>query len=411
MDWIEKFIDKLGNYVGLDLRYYIKNSFYLIFAQGVSMVFGFLMSITFARLLTKEIYGQWNYIFSIIGVLAIFTLPGMDTAITQAVARGHDKVLIEGTKERFKWSILGSIAVFVVGVYYFMIDSVLLGKCIMISSLFLPFFQNFQTYSAFLSGKKQFDKVAMYQAVTLIISVLVTVLVIYFSRNLILILIANLFSISVFHVYFFSTIIKNIKNGGDNKEAITFGKHLTISQIPNQFRNHYDKIVIGIFLGFSDLAVYSIALGVYNLINPLRSVIATLIFPKLSQMEEQHAYSEVKERLPYLIIGAAVIAGLLILFCPYIIPLFYSKRYTASVIYAQILLISFIFSAPVPAFTKALLPSQKKIKEIYKIRIANALIEIVLLTFLIISFGLLGAVIAKFLTRLFTMLYSWKIIK
>ena len=203
-----------------DLGYYIENSFYLSLSQGISIVFGLLLSISFARLLTKEMYGQWNYIFSVIGLLAILTLPGMNTSITQAVARGHDGVLIEGTKERFKWSILGSIAVFVVGVYYFRMGSVIVGKCLMISSLFLPFFQNFQTYIAFLSGKKQFDKVSMYRDVTQIISVLVTVLVIYFSRNLILILFANLLSLSLLGGYFFSRSLKDIKDGDEDKEAI-----------------------------------------------------------------------------------------------------------------------------------------------------------------------------------------------
>lgn len=411
MDAIDEILDKLGSYVHLDLKYYVKNSFYLISSNAVSAILGLLLSISFARFLSKEIYGQYGYIMSIFGILAIFTLPGMSTAIVQAVARGHDRVLIDATKEKFKWSILGSIAILGVGIYYFLSGSLLLGKCLMISSLFLPFFQNFQTYNAFLSGKKQFDKVAKYQVIIQAISVPVTAIVIYLSQNLILILIAHLTSFSLLRGYFFRLASKNMENESTDREALTFGKHMTVTQIPDMFRNHYDKLFIGMFLGFSDLAVYSIAFGFSSIITPLRSIVPTLIFPKLSQMDKKDAYSELKKRLPLIMMGFAILAGVLILLCPYIIPLIYSQKYADSIFYAQILLISFVFAAPVPTLTKALFPSQKEVKKIYKLLTVNAFMEIFLITALILSFGLLGAVIAKLLTRLLTLLYAWWLAK
>lgn len=406
MDVLNKILEKIEVHTKLDIRYYVKNSFYLILAQIVSIILGLLLSIAFARLLPKEIYGQYGYIMSIFGIFAIFTLPGMSSAITQAVARGHDRVLIDATEEKFKWSVLGSIALFGVGIYYFLGSSILLGKCFMISSLFFPFYENFQTYAAFLSAKKQFDQVAKYQVIIQVISIPVTALVIYLSRNLMLILITNLFTFSLLRGYFFRFVSKSVENESKNEEAIVFGKHMTLTQIPDIVAMHYDKLIIGIFLSFSDLAIYSIALGFYAVINPLRSIIATLIFPKLSQLDEQIAYSEVKRRLPYIMIGSAFIAGVLILLCPYIIPLFYSQQYTDSIFYAQILLISFVFAAPLPIFTKALFPSQKNVKKLYKLFTVNSILQIILLTSLISMFGLIGAVFARLLTRLFILLYT-----
>ncbi len=411
MDKIDKILDKIGNYVNLDLKYYVKNTFYLISSNAVSTILGLLLSISFARFLSKEVYGQYGYIMSILGIFAIFTLPGMSSAIGQAVARGHDRVLIEATKEKFKWSILGTIAVLGVGIYYFLNGSLLLGKCFMMSSLFFPFYQNFQTYNAFFSAKMQFDKVAKYPVIIQAISVPVTALVIYFSQNLMLILVTHLTSFSLLSGYFFRLASKNMENESNDKEAISFGKHMTVTLIPNIFRDHYDKLFIGMFLGFSDLAVYSIAFGFSSIITPLRSIVPTLIFPKLSQMHKQDAYSEVKKRLPLIMIGFAILAGVLILLCPYIIPLVYSQKYADSIFYAQILLISFVFAAPVVTFTKALFPSQKEIKKMYKFRTANAFTEIVLLTSFTLTLGLLGAVIAKLLTRLLALLYVWWLAK
>lgn len=411
MDEIDKIIDKFGNYLQLDLRYYIKNSIYLISAEVISMIFGLLLSITFARLLTKELYGQWNYIFSIIGILAIFTLPGMGTAITQAVARGHDRVLIEGTKERFRWSILGSIAVLGVGIYYFLNDSILLGKCLMISSFFFPFFKNLQTYNSFLSGKKQFNKVARYQIIVQAISVPITILVIYFSRDLMLILVANFLSISLLHGYFFQLTSKDMENKSNDREAITFGKHITVQNIPGEITAWGDKLIIGALLSFPELAIYSIALGFSTLIRSSISTIPSLTFPKLAEMEEKEAYSAVKKRYFHLLLLTAVVCGVAIALCPYIIPFLYSQKYLDSVLYAQLLLVALIFGIPTTIFGKALFPAQRKIGELYRFQLFNMSIEVAVLLVLVFKFGLLGVVIAKVMSSLFTMVYSWRLAK
>jgi len=403
------FIGRIEKYLQLDLEYYIRNSLYLILARGTVMSSGLLLSVAFAHLVTKEVFGQWNYIFSIMGIVAILTLPGINTAITQSVATGHDRILVEGTKQRFKWSILGSLAIIGVGVYYFLSGSALLGKGLIISSLFFPFYQNFQSYAAFLSGKKQFDRLAKYRIITQLIVVLATITVIYLSRNLMLIIAANLFSFAVLRGYFFRLTFKNMENQSSDPEAIPFGKHMTVTQIPATIRQHYDKLIIALFLSFPELAIYSIAWAFSNLLNPFRSIIASLIFPKLSQMDKETAYSEVKKRWPLIILGFGIICGILIIFCPYIIPLLYSQQYADSILYAQLLLVSIVIAAPVPIINKALFPSQRRIKDLYKLRILSSVIGIVLLTFLVLNFGSLGAVIAIILTRAFSMVYSLKL--
>lgn len=407
----DKVLEKIEDYVQFDLRYYMKNASYLILAQGITMSFGLLLSITFARLLTKDLYGQWGYILSIIGILGIFTLPGMSTAIAQAVVKGHDRVLIEGTKEKFKWSIFGSIAVFGVGIYYFLNGSILLGKCFMVSSLFFPFYENFQTYNAFLSAKKSFDTVSKYQSITQALSTIVMVIVIYLSRNLMYILIAYFTSISLISGYFFASTVKKLENDDMDKDSISFGKHLTLMELADIIRMYYDKILIALFISFSDLAIYSIALGLTEQVKSLGSIISTLTFPKLAEMGKEKARSEVKKRLIMIVLCFAVICGFLIVLCPYIIPLLYSGKYLDSVFYAQILFVSVIVVQPAYILDKAFFPSQKMVKELYTIRISQPIFEIVLLSILVPAIGVLGAVLAKVLSRTFITIIAWLLVR
>ena len=401
-----KFIDRIGKYFQLDLYYYIKNLFYLVAGQGAADLLGFVLSIAFAWLVAKEVYGQWNFILSIVGIFAILTLPGINTAIVQSVSSGHDRVLVKGAKQKFKWSILGTIATLGVGIYYFLSGDALLGKSLIIASLFFPFYHSLQIYASFFSGKKRFDKVAGYRFIIHAVSILATIAVIYLTRNLILILGTYLLSFSLLRGFFLRLAYQSMENQKDDPRAITFGKHVTVTMIPTQIRQHCDKIVIALFLSFPQLAIYAIARGFADVIFSLSSHIATLTFPKLSQMDEPTAYSEVKKRWPLVVIGFGVICGILIGLCPYIIPLFYSQKYVDSVFYVQLLLVSVIIAAPVPMINKALFPSQRRIKDLYKLRVCSSIIEIVLLIILTLKFGLLGAVIAILLGRAFTTIYS-----
>ncbi|MGB2878349.1 MAG: oligosaccharide flippase family protein, partial [Dehalococcoidales bacterium] len=97
-DFIISVIGKIGKGLDVDLGYYIKNNSYLITAQGVIFLSGLASSVVLARLLSKEAYGQYNYFFSILGILAISSLPGMTAAIIHAVANGRDWILVQSTK-------------------------------------------------------------------------------------------------------------------------------------------------------------------------------------------------------------------------------------------------------------------------------------------------------------------------
>jgi len=404
-------INRFGNYLGLDLKYYIKNSAYLLAEYVVTTAFGALLSIALARVLTLRVYGEYNFLMSILGILAIFTLPAMNSSMVQAISRGYDGVLSTGTKERLKWSTIGTVTILGLGVYYYLSGSVLLGVCLMCSSIIFPFYNSFVSYRTLFTAKRRFNEAAKYGAITHLIAIPITILVTYLTGNLVLIIIAYFASFSLLRGYLYRVASRNMQNKDIDKEAIPFGRHLTVTEIPGIIAEHYDKLIIALFLSFPEVAVYSVALVFSNLLNPLRSVIPSLIFPKLSQMDRDTAYAEVKKRWPFVTLGFAIVCGILILLCPYVIPLLYSQKYVSSISYAQLLLISIILTAPLPIFNKALFLSQKELGKLYKVRIFHAVVEITLMTALTWTMGILGAVIAKMLTRFFLFLYELRLIR
>lgn len=410
MHILNKFIDKLQKRFQLDIKYYIKNTTYLIIARGVILGCVFLLSILFARFLSEEIYGQYNFIFAILGILSIFTLNGMGIAVQQAVANKNEGILITGIKEKFKWSILGSIIVLGVGIYYFLNGSFLLGKCFIISSLFFPFAYNFKIYSSFFAGKKQFNKVSKYGSITAIFSLIIVSLVVYFSGNLIHIIIASLLAISLIEGYFFRLTLKKIKSRSDSsQDTISFGKHISLMNSASVIANQADKIIVGTLFGFSDLAIYSVASVIPRNISTTTTPISRVAFPRLSAMNKNNAYLAVKKKYLYLVLLAVIISVIMVLLAPYFIPLLYSQKYLNSVPYAQLLFIGLIFTIPTQMLGKALFPSQKEIGKLYKFRIMNSIVQLILLFVLTLSFGILGAVLARLLGNAFTMFYSLRL--
>jgi O-antigen/teichoic acid export membrane protein len=117
----------------------------------------------------------------------------------------------------------------------------------------------------------------------------------YLSRNLLLILAANLLSFSLFRGYFFRLTAKNMEAQSDDPEAIPFGKRLTALEIPSVIRGNYVKIIVGIFLSFQELAIYSIAFIIPDFLVSLLSHIVPLTLPKLAAMDEKRAYSGEKK--------------------------------------------------------------------------------------------------------------------
>ncbi len=105
----------------------------------------------------------------------------------------------------------------------------------------------------------------------------------------------------------------------------------------------------------------------------------------------------------------SLICVILIALCPYLIPLLYSAKYIESVFYTQLLLVSLIIAAPTPVINKALFPSQRRIKDLYKLNMAGFVVSIVLLTVLVHYYGLIGAAIAIIVTRAFNTTYSLKL--
>lgn len=122
----------------IDLAYVIKNEFWVYLRLGTSLITGLAVSVVFARLASKEVFGQFNFILAILAIVSIASMPGLNAAILRSTARGNEGNYKQAVNKRFLWSFLGIPALLAVGAYYYYYDTQIIGICLMISSIFFP---------------------------------------------------------------------------------------------------------------------------------------------------------------------------------------------------------------------------------------------------------------------------------
>jgi O-antigen/teichoic acid export membrane protein len=380
-------------YTQTDMVYLAKGGFWLTLGQIISAAVSFLSAIAFGNLLDPTIYGNYNYIVSLSGILGIFTLSGMNTALAQAASRGFEGSFYTGFKAKIKWSLLASLASLFLSGYYFLKGNNVLFFSLLMAAIFLPLMNSSRIYESFLAGKKLFHIQIKYTCLGQFISTIALISTIFLTNNLGLIIFVYFFSHASLNFFFFLLTKKKFKpNKKEDLKTLSYAKHLSIMGLISAIGEYLDGILLFTLVGSSQLAIYSFAILVPSQIKSLmKGNIGTLAFPKFSIKEDYEIKSNIMKKFWRILFITGVISLLYII----IAPLFYKTflpQYQNSIPYSQLYALTFI-AIPTTILT-TVFEAKMKIRELYLIRIIPV-IRIILLVVLIPLYGILGAIISQ----------------
>lgn len=379
--------------------YLFHGSFWLTISQAVSSISSFLLAIAFANLLPKETFGVYKYVLSVAGVLGIATLSGMNTAVTQAVARDYEGSLIPALKARIRWGALAGLASLVIAGYYYFQGNTVLTISFLIAAVFLPFMDSFSVYNSFLLGKKDFKTSGKYSVITQIIAILSMIAAIFLTKNIFLIILAYFFPWTLCRLFFLKITVKKFQtNKNEDATTISYGKHLSLMGVMSMIAANFDRILVFHYLGAIQMAVYSIAIAPPEQMRGVLKNISAVAFPKFAQKEKEEIKKTIGEKFYRLFFILVLVAVFYVVVCPFLFKIFFPK-YLDSVFYSQIAALSLPLALSI--FPYSIFQAQAAKKELYFYNLVSPFVQISVLFLMIYNFGLLGAVlggiIAKFL--------------
>jgi O-antigen/teichoic acid export membrane protein len=392
-------LKKAEKYTKTDNLYLFKGGFFLTLSSVGTGILSFIMAIILGWLLPKEVYGNYKYLFSILGIIALFTLGGMDTAVTQAVARGQDGSFRTGFRKKLIFSFLGTLTAIAIAVFYFTQGKLLIGYGALLMGAFLPLWGPFGLYPAYFVGKGEFKNITKANVGSQALVAISVITAAYFYKNFLLLALANITTQIIVSGYVIWKIFNQIpKDAPKDPNTHKYGFHLSVIGILGTIANYLDNVLIFTFLGPIQLAVYNFAIAPPEQLKGLFKNVSSLAFPKFAKKSIEEIKKSIGKRMLIFALGAALLFLIYVVSARFLYSIFLPK-YLDSVFYSQIYALAIIL---MPGYViGAALESTSQTKALYTISIVGTITEIVLIAFLIPNFGLIGAVLSQVISRFF----------
>ena len=391
-------LDKTSVIFKTDMTYLAKGAFWLTFYSGFVNIIGFAVSLAFANLFPVDNYGQYRYILSFLSLFLIFSLPGLNTATVRAVARGYEGSVTSGLKIKIKWGLGGSLVSILLSLYYIFNNNIFLGYGFILIGIFLPFLTAGTIIDGIYVGKRLFKESSLIGMPLKVAYSLIIILTLLFTDNVILVLIAYLIVTTLNNFILYFRGLKFKQNDKISSDFISYGKFLTYLQIFATVIDQIDKILIFHYLGATKLAIYLFARLLPEKIKILVSILRKLAIPKFSADDKGIIKAGLQKKVLILTLLLLPIIILYIVTAPLIYKLLL-PNYLDAVIYSQIFSLT-VLLYPQTMFTTYIRERMKK-KQLLLINSISPVVRFVLYLILIPTIGILGAIIAYIIARLF----------
>ena len=390
---------RIGAYIGTDMVYVATSGFWLNLNVLIITLLSLALSIAFANLLPQNVYGTYQYFLSLSTVLGAFTLTGMNYAVTTSVATGHEGVLRDSVRTQLAWSVIPFAGGLAFAFYYFLHGNVVLGIGLLVVTICTPFINTFNTYSAYLTGKKKFREGFIYATAINIVYYLSIFLGVLYVRQALPLLIINLGINALALLGAYMHAIKRFPpNEVRDPAALSFGKHLSAMNAFTTIVRQADALLVFHFLGPVVLAVYTFASTVPERFGGLFKFLFFASLPKFAEQTQSAISKTLVRKFIQVTLAGVVVAGLYAAFAPIIFDVLF-PRYLSAIPYTQVYALVIIGSSSNIALSA--LTAKKLRSRLYVFNIMSPLFQLSALVSLLLLYGLWGIITARVLSSIF----------
>ena len=409
----------LDRFFKTDSDYLIRSGAWGIFSDAAVAILLFGLSLLYARILSKDAYGSYRYVMSILSIGGFLLLPGIHTSFKRLAARGYEGSYRKDIKYRLLASFLLGLFGIGAGICFILFrNDLVIGIGVIIAGILIPLERGTGSYIDWFAIKQKFRRKAFSSIIEHIFFFAVMALSLLYIREStpsvveIMVILVSAFYLGhgIPKTTYLLRILKEIpeiENKEKEKEAFRYGLHLSAGSIIPTIANNVDKVLIYAYLGPVSLAIYSFATvlpdQIRGFITSFDSAVVTKIFAKKS--------SDL-DKLPTKLLRASLAVFLIVILyiiaAPFIYKTFF-PRYIDSVVFSQIYSVGLIFLSFI--YLNSAMVAKGHIKRVYAHRGSVSLLQIVLLAILVPALGIMGAVLSRVVIRFIESIILYSLFK
>jgi len=377
-----------------------KNAGAVFSLRIVQRICGIATTYFVVRALDTTMFGQYHFILTCLSLFAIFTLPGLNSSISQSVARGFPGVYRQAIPRSLLCGLAGVILLAGFGVYYRVFQpSPLANGFFVAAGLFLFAFGLVQ-WKAVKGGKEDFVGIMRLEGVAAVVQATVIILVVSVRPgNLLVPLVIYLGVQALLNILLTRVTWKNIpRDAPVEPGSLSYGTRITLYSAFNTVANHVDKLLVFFVLSPASLAIFVAAERIPELTKGAVQDFAAVMGPRFARSDQYTKGLDNKLRL----IGAST--GILIVvmaftLMPWLVVLIFGDTYRDSIPYAQALMCS-VAIGNVSTLRYRYVSSKLDKSSARLINIIMSVTRIAASAILVPLFGLTGAVVSAFIYRI-----------
>lgn len=370
----------------------------LLMRNIVLMIVGLLVTKVITSSLSREEYGMYQYALGIAASLAFMSLPGLKQVTMQEAAKGRHGILSRTLKIRIYSSILYSVLLLFVAVYYrFFAEQNGIAACFLVVSLVFPLGSAFEVYQSYLLGREQYGLYSRLPIITGLASAPVMALTAwYFKDPVILLAIMGLMQIFLnFASYRFAMKAIPPQNNDFTSSSLKFGMGLSMLNIMPSISAQLDTIIIGTMFTMSEVAVLQMASLPLDKSKLVINILGEFFSPKVTSHTGRALFKKANRTM---VIYLSVVAAYILLVAA-IIPIFFRlifPNYIDVVPLAILAVCSMLASVP-SHIMEMTLYAEERLKQTVAMRFIQFGFDIVIAFTAIKMWGIWGAFIGRFI--------------
>lgn len=408
---------------------FLSGTFWSAIESFASPAFLFLLTPILISNIGIERYGVFIFITTLSAFFSFAGL-GMNTAVTYEIA----KRLPSSNLHELRIIFSAALVMTLVGTLFF--SAFILLICLAVAFNVIPDYFNWDLnfrfiplvilslifsqidsiLSASLKGLHQFELSSIAELLIRFFNLTLIALVAFFSKDVYLVLsaviICSVTSVIVRYLFLRHFIkfkfldIKTLKKNG--MHLFKVGKWMTLQNIAGNSYASLDKLIVGVFLGASQLGVYSILIMFAQLIHFIPASMLTFVMPKVAMQNGCMSVSSFKKLSLVSLLISFSISILLVIFKTFIFSHFLLNiEYIPS--FYLIIFSYFLLSLSAPSFYIAIAMNMSK--RISFVSIASVVLGISFMIYFIEKYGFFSVAAARLIYSIVTLSYIYFILR